>query len=173
MDESVPMSDAALKPPVVAPVQRAGVPTLPLPLSGAYDYRVAQSLPRARWWKLPLGGRSALGVVWNGDGGVVDAKLKEAVPLDGAPRLPESLCDFVDWVARYTLSPPGMILAMALRAKSAFEDEIPRTALSVVVLHRHTHDTRASTRVGRSGRWLSARSGSQTKRRSHPLWCAD
>jgi primosomal protein N' (replication factor Y) len=122
------MSDAALKPMVVAPVQRAGV-LLPLPLSGAYDYRVAQSLPRGTLVEAPLGGRVALGVVWNeGDGGVGDAKLKEAVPLEGAPRLPESLCDFVDWVARYTLSPPGMILAMALRAKSAFEDEIPRIA---------------------------------------------
>ena len=122
------MTEAALKPLAVARVQRAGV-LLPLPLSGAYDYRVAQSLPRGTLVEAPLSGRTALGVVWgDADGSVADAKLKEAVPLDGNPRLPESLCDFVDWVARYTLASPGMILAMALRARSAFEDEIPRTA---------------------------------------------
>jgi primosomal protein N' (replication factor Y) len=125
------MTDAALKPLVVSCVPRVGV-LLPLPLAGAYDYRLAQALPRGTLVEAPLGGRTALGVVWgDADGGVADAKLKEAVPLQGVPRLPESLCDFVDWVARYTLASPGMILAMALRARSAFEDEIPRVAFVV------------------------------------------
>ena len=38
------------------------------------------------------------------------------------------LCDFVDWVAHYTLTPPGLVLAMALRAREAFEPETMRTA---------------------------------------------
>jgi primosomal protein N' (replication factor Y) (superfamily II helicase) len=122
------MTEAALKPLSVAKLQRAGV-LLPLPLAGAYDYRVAESLPRGTLVEAPLGGRIALGVVWGeAEGSVADAKLKLAVPLGGAPRLPESLCDFIDWVARYTLASPGMILAMALRVRSAFEPEVPRIA---------------------------------------------
>jgi len=107
---------------------RKGV-LLPLPLSGAYDYRVAQDLPRGTVVVAPLGPRESLGIVWNeGDGGVADEKLKEAVPLEGHPALPPSLCDFIDWVAKYTLTPQGLILAMALRSRNAFEAEIPRVA---------------------------------------------
>ena len=54
--------------------------------------------------------------------------LKVAEPLEGAPRLPAALCDFIDWVARYTLTPPGAILAMALRSRRRFEPEAPRIA---------------------------------------------
>ncbi|HEY1632391.1 MAG TPA: primosomal protein N' [Rhizomicrobium sp.] len=107
---------------------RKGV-LLPLPLSGAYDYRVAEDLPRGTVVVAPLGPRESLGIVWSdGDGGVADAKLKEAVPLEGRPALPASLCDFIDWVARYTLTPQGLILAMALRSRNAFETEVPRIA---------------------------------------------
>jgi primosomal protein N' (replication factor Y) len=70
-----------------------------------------------------------LGVVWGGpQGGVSEGRLKTAAPLAGAPALPESLCDFIDWVADYTLTPPGAILAMALRARAAFEPEARRIA---------------------------------------------
>lgn len=31
--------------------------------------------------------------------------------------------DFIDWVATYTLSPPGLVARMALRAPNAFEPE--------------------------------------------------
>src|SRR6185312_14032592 len=51
-----------------------------------------------------------------------------AEPLDGAPALPPKLCDFIDWVADYTLNPPGAILAMALRSRGAFEPEARRIA---------------------------------------------
>src|SRR5581483_812084 len=55
-------------------------------------------------------------------------RLKLAEPLEGAPSLPPKLCDFIDWVASYTLNPPGAILAMALRSRGAFEPETMRTA---------------------------------------------
>ena len=124
--ESVPMKDAALKP--CPATERAGV-LLPLPLSGAYDYRLAEPLPRGTVVLAPLGAREALGVVWGkGEGTIADARLKDATPLEGNPRLPERLCDFIDWVARYTLAPPGSVLALALRTRQAFEPEIPRIA---------------------------------------------
>jgi len=123
------MTRPALKPEAEAETARAAV-LLPLPLKGAYDYALlCGPVPRGTLVVAPLSGRETLGVVWGeAEGGVDDAKLKRATPLEGYPRLPESLCDFVDWVARYTLAPPGMVLALALRSTSAFSPEIPRIA---------------------------------------------
>ena len=104
---------------------------LPLPLAGAYDYKLPPGVdaPRGTLVAAPLGNREVLGAVWGAcEGTVGDNRLKEAVPLDGAPRLPEKLCDFIDWVADYTLNPPGAILAMALRSRGAFEPETKRIA---------------------------------------------
>jgi primosomal protein N' (replication factor Y) (superfamily II helicase) len=104
---------------------------LPLPLSGAYDYAVAANGPVARGTlvRAPLGKRDLLGVVWGrAEGAVESEKLRTAALLD-EHRLPEPLCNFVDWVARYTLSPPGSVLAQALRAKDAFDSGSPRKAL--------------------------------------------
>jgi primosomal protein N' (replication factor Y) len=59
---------------------------------------------------------------------VEERKLKAVEPLEGQPRLPEKLCDFIDWVSAYTLTAPGMVLAMALRSARAFEPESMRIA---------------------------------------------
>src|SRR3954464_848803 len=104
---------------------------LPLPLPGAYDYKLPAGLnaPRGALVAASLGNREVLGVVWGAaEGTVGDNRLKVAEPLEGAPALPEKLCDFIDWVADYTLNPPGAILAMALRSRGAFEPEAHRTA---------------------------------------------
>src|SRR5579871_6644966 len=94
---------------------RAGV-LLPRPLAGAYDYKLPSGVnaPRGTLVTAPLGNTEMLGVVWGpAEGAVGDNRLKIAEPLDGGPALPARLCDFIDWVADYTLSPPGAILAMA------------------------------------------------------------
>src|SRR3569623_835088 len=108
---------------------------LPLPLAGAYDYKLPAGLNadppigRGALVAAPLGNREVLGVVWGAaEGTVGDNRLKLAEPLEGAPRLPAKLCDFIDWVADYTLNPPGAILAMALRSRGAFEPEARRIA---------------------------------------------
>ena len=104
---------------------------LPLPLAGAYDYKLPPGAQAARGAIVaaPLGNREMLGVVWGkAEGAVGDNRLKVAEPLEGAPALPAKLCDFIDWVADYTLNPPGAILAMALRSRGAFEPEAKRTA---------------------------------------------
>ncbi|MCX7282035.1 MAG: primosomal protein N', partial [Alphaproteobacteria bacterium] len=104
---------------------------LPLPLAGAYDYKLppGSSTARGAIVAAPLGNRELLGVVWGtAEGTVGDNRLKVAEPLEGAPALPGKLCDFIDWVAHYTLNPPGAILAMALRSRGAFEPEAHRTA---------------------------------------------
>jgi len=142
------MSEAPTKPMLFDTVTRVGV-LLPVRLAGAYDYREpeGQHLPRGSLVIAPLGPREVLGVVWNtGDGKVDEAKLKVARPLDGEPRLPPKLCDFIDWVADYTLTAPGMVLAMALRSARAFEPETMRTAYvrGETIPHRMTP---ARTRV--------------------------
>jgi primosomal protein N' (replication factor Y) len=127
------MKYAALRPAgdlLLQPAPRAGV-LLPLALAGAYDYKLPKgtNVSRGLLVSTPLGPREYLGVVWGAaEGSVGDNRLKEATPLAGFPAIPETLCDFVDWVAQYTLSPPGMILAMVLRGARAFEPESLRTA---------------------------------------------
>src|SRR5258706_4574220 len=104
---------------------------LPLPLAGPYDYAVEGRplLVRGRLVRAPLGARELLGVVWGrAEGQIAREKLRTALALEDH-RLPENLCDFVDWVARYTLNPPGSVLAQALRVRDAFEQESPRRAL--------------------------------------------
>lgn len=120
-----PASHAEIQPKKVVGV------LLPLPLAGAYDYKLpaGTDVPRGTLVSAPLGNREVLGVVWcDAEGTVGDNRLKEAVPLDGGPRLPEKICDFIDWVADYTLNPPGAILAMALRSRGAFDPETRRIA---------------------------------------------
>ncbi|HEY4077139.1 MAG TPA: primosomal protein N' [Rhizomicrobium sp.] len=118
-------------PPPEIPAKPVVGVLLPLPLAGAYDYKLPPGViaPRGAVVTAPLGNREMLGVVWaKAEGAVGDNRLKVAEPLEGAPALPAKLCDFIDWVADYTLNPPGAILAMALRSRGAFEPETRRIA---------------------------------------------
>ena len=90
------MRHAALRPSgdlLLQPAPRAGV-LLPLPLTGAYDYKLPKgtNVSRGLLVSAPLGPRESLGVVWGAaEGSVGDNRLKEAVPLEGNPSLPERL----------------------------------------------------------------------------------
>lgn len=127
------MTRAGLNPAQPAESQTnpvAGI-LLPLRLTGAYDYKLPIGFSGARGTLVtaPLGKRDVLGVIWGQAAGAVgDNRLKLAQPLEGAPALPAKLCDFIDWVADYTLNPPGAILAMALRSRDAFAPEARRIA---------------------------------------------
>ena len=86
---------------------------LPLPLAGPYDYRVPPGLAvaagrlrrgAARW--ASAGGRR-LGHRLNQ---VEEAKLKPFGRALPAPPLPDVSRRFVDWVAGYTVHPPGAVL---------------------------------------------------------------
>jgi len=90
---------------------------LPLPLAGAYDYGVPEgmTLEPGDIVRVPLGRREAIGVVWGSASGEVAAgKLKAVKERLDAPPLPEVERRFIDWVAAYTLAPPGMVLRMAM-----------------------------------------------------------
>ncbi len=53
---------------------------------------------------------------------------------------------FIEWVADYTISPPGLVARMALRAPAAFDPEPPTQAL-VFTGHRPERMTGARARV--------------------------
>ncbi|HUN44926.1 MAG TPA: DEAD/DEAH box helicase, partial [Stellaceae bacterium] len=104
---------------------------LPLPLGGAYDYRVPEGmrLTPGDFVGVPLGAREAIGVVWDGaPGEVAEAKLKPVIERLEAPPLTAELRRFVDWVANYTLTPPGAVLKMAMSAPDALE--APRVSMA-------------------------------------------
>jgi primosomal protein N' (replication factor Y) (superfamily II helicase) len=97
---------------------------LPLPLSGVYDY-VAEcglALAPGDFVRVPLGRRRVEGVVWGGaTGDVATAKLKPVIERLAAPPLPDELRRLIDWVASYTLAPPGAVLRMAMSVADALE----------------------------------------------------
>ena len=90
---------------------------LPLPLAGPYDYRPPSGLVLAPgdFVRVPLGSRVVNGVVWGAaEGGIEEGRLKDIDTRLDVPPLPEVSRHFVDWVAGYTLDPPGAVLGMVI-----------------------------------------------------------
>ncbi|MBT5240210.1 MAG: primosomal protein N' [Rhodospirillaceae bacterium] len=105
---------------------------LPLPVEGAYDYRVPEdvSLAVGDLVEVPLGRRFDIGVVWGpGDGDIDPAKLKDVAHRLDLPHLPRALLSFIDWVADYTIQPKGVVLRMALRSSRGIKPQVPETHL--------------------------------------------
>src|SRR5262245_71928 len=104
-----------------APRERVRV-LLPLPLTGAYDYRAALSLhlQPGDFVHVPLGNRGTIGVVWDAipsgaeEEPLPEERLKDVAEKLDAPPLPATTRRFVDWVSSYTLAPPGAVLRMAM-----------------------------------------------------------
>jgi len=69
----------------------------------------------------PLNAREELGVVWDTppDEAVPDRRLKPLIGKVDTPPMRSELRYFIDWVASYTLAPPGEVMAMALRVMPA------------------------------------------------------
>ena len=116
----------------IAPAAARVSVLLPLPLAGPYDYRAdgATALGRGDFVMVPLGRREVVGVVWGeAAGDVVESKLRDVIARLDAPPLPAVLCRFVEWVANYTMSPPGAVLRMAMSVPAALEPPRPIPAL--------------------------------------------
>lgn len=115
---------------------RKRVPVLlPYPFPGPFDYAVPPGMdPRpGDVVRVPLNRREELGVVWDAPAGpeVPEHKLKPIAAVLDAPAMPASLRRFVDWMAAYTLSSPGEVLAMSLRA-NALRAETPQPGYRLV-----------------------------------------
>ena len=91
-------------------------------------FPMAWTLPPGQFVIVPLGKRETLGVVWGeGTGEVAAAKLRDVIEVLPALPMADPLRRFVDWVAAYTLAPPGAVLRMAMSSPSALE--APKTEL--------------------------------------------
>jgi len=111
-----------------SPKSKAVPVLVPMPAERPYSYAVPEgetAVPGAVV-RVPLGPREVAGIVWDGDAEALDARrlrpisqIFDCPPIDGPTRR------FVDWVAAYTLSPPGMVARMLLRAPEAFDPEPP------------------------------------------------
>lgn len=109
------------------------VPVLvPMPAARPYSYAVPEDMTvqPGSIVQVPLGPRQVAGVVWDGETDDVDpAKLRPVTNAFDCPPVAADMRRFVDWVAGYTLSPPGMVARMVLRVPAAFDPEPPTQGL--------------------------------------------
>lgn len=103
------------------------VPVLvPLPAERAYSYLLPEgaAVIPGQIVQVPLGPRLVPGIVWDGATDAVDPKkLKSITQIFDCPIVPDTMRRFIDWVANYTLTPPGLVARMVLRVPAAFEPE--------------------------------------------------
>jgi primosomal protein N' (replication factor Y) len=91
---------------------------LPLPVPEAFDYEVPDALELARGDQVavPLGPRLMRGIVSEvRETTGSNRRLKAVAQRLTDPPVPEGALDFVEWAARWTLSPPGEMAALALK----------------------------------------------------------
>ena len=119
----------------------------PVAVDTAYSYRapLGIKLEPGAFVRMPLGARVATGVVWatresGGD------NLKSIVEVLDWPPIRPPLRDFIDWTARWTLAPRGMLLRMAIRAGEVAEPPAPKLGL-VATGKAPTRMTEARARV--------------------------
>lgn len=109
-----------------SPVWKAVPVLVPMPAERAYTYAVPEGMSVAPGSivRVPLGPREVAGIVWDGPGEAVDPKkLRPISHVFDCPPVEADMRRFVDWVSTYTLSPPGMVARMILRAPEAFDPE--------------------------------------------------
>ncbi len=131
---------------------------LPLPLHGAYDYEAPEEMALAPgdFVHVPLGGRTIVGVVWGAaTGGVEQARLRRVLERLAVPPLRAELRDFIDWVAAYTLSPPGAVLRMAMSVSDALLPPRTIAAFALSDAGRAAHATGGDSLTPQRRRVLS------------------
>ncbi len=124
-------SDTEVAPPAAPSAVRV---MLPLPLPEALDYLApaAAAIPApGSFVRVPLGARRLIGVVWEKAGEAASLivpveRLKPVIETLPTPRLQPELRAFIDRAAAYTLSPPGMVLRMAMSVEEALLPPPPR-----------------------------------------------
>ena len=103
---------------------------VPVAIDQAYSYRIPAdlTLEAGDFVEVPLATRQVIGAVWDirqGSGG----NLKSVTAGFDCPPLSKNLRTFIDWVARWTLAPRGMVLRMSMRAPFNVTPEPPRIGI--------------------------------------------
>ncbi|MGF1446068.1 MAG: primosomal protein N' [Pikeienuella sp.] len=105
--------------PVCYPAGAAVGVLVPAPLEGPLDYLVGPGEPvvEGAVLEVGLGGRRVRGVLWGPAQGALSAeRLKPIARVLPVPPLGPALRRFIDRAAAYTLTPPGQMAQLALRA---------------------------------------------------------
>ena len=93
--------------------------------------------------RVPLGGRSLVGVVWDGAGGELAAdRLKPIAEILPTRALTPDLRRFVERVAAYTMAPPGAVLRMAMSVAGG----VAAAAAAAALRHHRGRARRAGRR---------------------------
>jgi len=110
-------------------LKRRVVPVLvPVPTGEPYSYAVPEGMTAGPGAivRVPLGPRQVAGVVWDGECGAVEPKKLRAIEeVFDCPPVNADMRRFIEWIASYTLSAPGMVARMVLRVPAAFDPEPP------------------------------------------------
>ncbi|MCF6320439.1 MAG: primosomal protein N' [Rhizobiaceae bacterium] len=105
---------------------------LPIPAERAYTYAIGPEMTLAPGdiVLVPLGPRQVFGVVWDTQtDDIAASKLKQVIAKSDCPPLRATMRRFIEWVADYTISPPGMVLRMVLRTPAAYDPPSPQEGL--------------------------------------------
>ena len=109
-----------------SPCDAAAPVLVPMPAERPYTYAVPSGMRvvPGSIVRVPLGPRQVAGIVWDGGADAVDArKLRPVEEVFDCPPIDRAARRFVEWIAQYTLTPPGMVARMLLRAPEAFDPE--------------------------------------------------
>jgi primosomal protein N' (replication factor Y) len=108
---------------------------MPVAVDTAYSYRAPPGLAVRPGDVVvaPLGPRETVGVVWSvrEERSSERPNLKSLIARAEMPALPLALIEFIDWAARWTLAPRGLVLRMALHDTSAGQAEAPRIGVKI------------------------------------------
>ncbi|MDX3927605.1 MAG: primosomal protein N' [Shinella sp.] len=100
---------------------------VPMPAPRPYSYAVpdGMAVEPGSIVQVPLGSRQVAGIVWDcrDEDNVDPKKLRPIAQVFDCPPLSKEMRTFLDWVSAYTLTPPGLVARMALRAPAAFDPE--------------------------------------------------
>ena len=99
---------------------------VPMPAERPYTYAVPTGMRASPGAivRVPLGPREVAGIVWDSAAEAIDSsRLRPISHVFDCPSIDADTRRFVDWVAAYTLSPPGLVARMLLRAPEAFDPE--------------------------------------------------
>jgi primosomal protein N' (replication factor Y) (superfamily II helicase) len=102
----------------------------PMPTALTYTVGEGQHVVPGSIVKVPLGRRLVLGTVWGKSTDAANpARLKPIAEVMDGPPLRAPLRAFIDWVADWTLSPPGMVMRMVTRGEELLQSEPPISAV--------------------------------------------
>jgi primosomal protein N' (replication factor Y) (superfamily II helicase) len=111
---------------------------LPLALDQPYSYKVPAelNLKQGDVVAIPFGTRDAIGVVWNINTSTIkhESKLKSIKEKLDWPAFTLAMYQFIEWIARYTLAPRGLVMKMALRDPESVAPERPKISVRLTGL---------------------------------------